>query len=148
MFRDVGMNFIICMKDKYQPAVTSLKNCITISLTEKRNLQSDWLILTSWNLTLNVSAISALGVIYFRCKQFDVCCIFIHFHSCTNVYTGSSKTQTYLYKAKEKLHSYRRESFRLNPPLPFPTYHCQDKGERKYLSSGVNFCFIGLSLLL
>lgn len=44
MFRDVGMNFIICMKDKYQPAVTSLKNCITISLTEKRNLQSDWLI--------------------------------------------------------------------------------------------------------
>lgn len=44
MFRDVGMNIIICMKDKYQPAVTSLKNCITISLTEKRNLQSDWLI--------------------------------------------------------------------------------------------------------
>lgn len=44
-------------------------------------------------------------------------------------YTGSSKTQTYLYKAKEKLHSYRRESFRLNPPLPFPTYHCQDKDE-------------------
>lgn len=44
-------------------------------------------------------------------------------------YTGSSKTQNYLYKAKEKLHSYRRESFRLNPPLPFPTYHCQDKDE-------------------
>lgn len=44
-------------------------------------------------------------------------------------YTGSSKTQKYLYKAKEKLLSYRRESFRLNPPLPFPSYHCQDKDE-------------------
>ncbi|XP_062587492.1 uncharacterized protein LOC134249152 [Saccostrea cucullata] len=40
-------------------------------------------------------------------------------------YTGSSKTQNHLYKAKEKLHKYRRESFRLNPPPSFPAYHCK-----------------------
>ena len=45
--------------------------------------------------------------------------------------TGSSKTQNYLYQAKERLHRYKRESFRLNPPLPFPSYRCKTPGKNR-----------------
>lgn len=60
-------------------------------------------------------------------------CIYIHCNDkflCIGL-TGSSKTQNYLYQAKEKLHRYKRESFRLNPPLPFSSYRCKTPGKKR-----------------
>lgn len=60
-------------------------------------------------------------------------CIYIHCNDrflCIGL-TGSSKTQNYLYQAKERLHRYKRESFRLNPPLPFSSYRCKTPGKKR-----------------